>query len=124
MVAGLSGEGYEAGYRIEPGGLDDERTEPDCPLSTKTDRCRIGDDPEGDKEVVRHRRRDDTTEVHPAVDAFTIVDWTSSRRNITNKYILVFTLRPDDKKVSSGKAKLSKVGETSLWCETIELTQS
>ena len=34
--------------------------------------------------------------IDPALNAFTIVDWTSSSRNITNKYNLVFELRADD----------------------------
>jgi len=43
--------------------------------------------------------------VDPDLDAFTIVDWTSSRRNITNKYNLVFRLRSDDEEISSGNAE-------------------
>src|SRR5262249_55649682 len=34
--------------------------------------------------------------IDPALNAFTIVDWTSSSRNITNRYNLVFGLRPND----------------------------
>ena len=41
----------------------------------------------------------------PALDAFTIVDWTSSSRNITNKYDLVFELRADDTAISPKDAK-------------------
>jgi acylphosphatase len=36
---------------------------------------------------------------------FTIVDWTSSSRHITNPYTLVFTLRADDGVISSDDAK-------------------
>ncbi len=43
--------------------------------------------------------------IDPAVNAFTIVDWTSSSRNITNKYDLVFRLRADDTAISLKDAK-------------------
>src|ERR1700753_706660 len=38
-------------------------------------------------------------------DAFNIVDWTSSRRTITNKYNLVFKPRHDGSEISSNKAE-------------------
>ena len=37
-----------------------------------------------------------TDKVDPSLNAFTIFDWTSTTRNITNPYTLVFHLRPDD----------------------------
>jgi len=46
-----------------------------------------------------------STTIKPALDAFTIVDWTSSSRNITNKYTLVFELRADDTPISPKDAK-------------------
>ena len=39
------------------------------------------------------------------LNAFTIVDWTSSSRNITNKYNLVFPLRANDAAISPADAK-------------------
>jgi Acylphosphatases len=43
--------------------------------------------------------------IDSALNAFTIVDWTSSSRNITNKYNLVFELRADDTSISPKDAK-------------------
>jgi acylphosphatase len=43
--------------------------------------------------------------IDPALTTFTIVDWTSSSRNITNKYNLVFNLRADDTAISLKDAK-------------------
>jgi acylphosphatase len=43
--------------------------------------------------------------VDPALNSFTIVDWTSSSRNITNKYNLVFKLRDDDTEISPEDTK-------------------
>jgi acylphosphatase len=43
--------------------------------------------------------------IDPALNGFTIADWTSSSRNITNKYNLVFELRTDDTAISSTDAK-------------------
>ena len=37
--------------------------------------------------------------------AFTIIDWTSTSRNITNPYTLVFALRPTDTVISRSDAK-------------------
>ena len=38
--------------------------------------------------------------INPALNGFTIVNWTSSSRNITNKYDLVFQLRANDTAIS------------------------
>jgi acylphosphatase len=46
-----------------------------------------------------------STAIDPALNAFTIVDWTSSSRNITNKYNLIFELRADDTAISPTDAK-------------------
>ncbi len=46
-----------------------------------------------------------STAIDPVLNAFTIVDWTSSSRNITNKYNLVFELRANDKVISPTDAK-------------------
>ncbi len=43
--------------------------------------------------------------VDPALNAFTIIDWTSTSRNITTPYTLVFNLRPDDKAISGAEAE-------------------
>ncbi len=43
--------------------------------------------------------------VDPALDAFTIYAWTSTSRNITNPYDLVFKLRADDGKLSEAEVK-------------------
>jgi acylphosphatase len=45
------------------------------------------------------------TTIDRALKAFTIVDWTSSRRDITDEYNLVFKLRPDDKEISQKKGR-------------------
>ncbi len=42
--------------------------------------------------------------IDPNLNAFTIVDWTSSSRNITNKYNLVFQLRANDAAISPAAA--------------------
>jgi acylphosphatase len=55
------------------------------------------------------------TKIDPALKAFTIVDWTSSSRDITNKYDLVFGLRTDDKEISPSKAKAA-------WHQILEKT--
>jgi acylphosphatase len=46
-----------------------------------------------------------STPMDPALDSFTIVDWTSSSRHITNKYNLVFQLRDNDKELSPADTK-------------------
>ena len=43
--------------------------------------------------------------VDPSLRAFTIVDWTSSSRGITNPYTLVFKLRDNDQVISDSEAK-------------------
>jgi acylphosphatase len=43
--------------------------------------------------------------VDPSLNAFTIFAWTSTTRNITNPYDLVFKLRPDDHKISGSDVK-------------------
>jgi acylphosphatase len=55
----------------------------------------------------------------PELEAFTIVDWTSSSRNITKKYTLVYKLRPKDKVISREEAqkKWHKVLEKTLDAE-------
>jgi acylphosphatase len=44
------------------------------------------------------------TAVDPALDEFTVDDWTSTSRNITNPYTLVFELRADDEVISKSEA--------------------
>jgi acylphosphatase len=46
------------------------------------------------------------TTVDPALDTFTIFAWTSTTRNITNPYDLVFKRRADDGKLSAGDVKV------------------
>jgi acylphosphatase len=55
-------------------------------------------------------------EVDPALKAFTIVDWTSSRRHIATKYNLVFKLRDKNKEISPDEAekKWHKILEKTL----------
>jgi acylphosphatase len=43
--------------------------------------------------------------VDSGLNTFTIVDWTSTTRNITTPYTLVFKLRDDDKVISTAEAK-------------------
>ncbi len=43
--------------------------------------------------------------IDPALHTFTIVDWTSQRRHITNKYNLIFKLRKDDDVISPADAE-------------------
>jgi acylphosphatase len=45
------------------------------------------------------------TAVDRGLSTFTIIDWTSTSRNITTPYTLVFTLRADDKTISKSEAK-------------------
>jgi acylphosphatase len=44
--------------------------------------------------------------VDHTLSTFTIVDWTSTSRNITDPYTLVFTLRGDDSVISKSDAKV------------------
>jgi acylphosphatase len=53
--------------------------------------------------------------IDPDLNAFTIVDWTSSSRNITNKYNLVFKLRAHDAKIPPADAKAT-------WRQILETT--
>jgi acylphosphatase len=43
--------------------------------------------------------------IDPDLSTFTVVDWTSTTRNITTPYTLVFKLRPDDTVISKSDAK-------------------
>ena len=43
--------------------------------------------------------------VDSSLNTFTIIDWTSTTRNITTPYTLVFKLRDDDKVISTAEAK-------------------
>ena len=45
------------------------------------------------------------TAVDDNLSTFTIIDWTSTSRNITTPYTLVFTLRADDTEISRSEAK-------------------
>jgi acylphosphatase len=45
------------------------------------------------------------TAVDQGLSAFTIIDWTSTSRNITTPYTLVFALRPDNEVFSRSDAK-------------------
>jgi acylphosphatase len=53
--------------------------------------------------------------IDPALDTFTVVDWTSTSRNITNPYTLVFKLRANDKVISKAEAK-------DVWHEILRTT--
>ena len=57
------------------------------------------------------------TTIDPDLKALTIVDWTSSRRDITDKYNLVFKLRKGDKEISPRKAE-------AVWHKILEKTLS
>ena len=43
--------------------------------------------------------------VDSGLSTFTIVDWTSTSRNITTPYTLIFTLRADDREIPRSEAK-------------------
>jgi acylphosphatase len=45
------------------------------------------------------------TAIEPGLKTFTIVDWTSSSRQIANSYTLIFALRTDDGVISPYEAK-------------------
>jgi acylphosphatase len=45
------------------------------------------------------------TAVDRNIRTFTVIDWTSTSRNITTPYTLVFTLRADDRAISKSEAK-------------------
>jgi acylphosphatase len=53
--------------------------------------------------------------VDPSLSTFTIIDWTSTSRNITTPYALVFKLRSNDKVVSTSVAK-------DVWSEILRST--
>jgi acylphosphatase len=53
--------------------------------------------------------------IEPSLKTFTIVDWTSSSRGITNPYTLVFTLRADDGVISPDDVK-------TVWHEILQST--
>ena len=53
--------------------------------------------------------------VDPALSTFTIIDWTSTSRNITTPYTLVFRLRPHDKAISKAEAE-------GVWREMLRTT--
>jgi len=53
--------------------------------------------------------------VDPALSTFTVFDWTSTSRNITTPYTLVFKLRADDKVISKSEAK-------DVWHEILRTT--
>jgi acylphosphatase len=55
------------------------------------------------------------TSVDPGLRTFTIIDWTSTSRNITTPYTLVFTLRADDKPIPKSEAK-------DVWHEILRTT--
>ena len=45
------------------------------------------------------------TAVDSDLSTFAIIDWTSTSRNITTPYTLIFTLRADDNEISKSEAK-------------------
>jgi acylphosphatase len=51
----------------------------------------------------------------PALRTFTVIDWTSTSRNITTPYTLVFNLRANDNVISKGEAK-------AVWHEILKTT--
>ena len=67
---------------------------------------------EGTKKSSNIEVRTATAAVDPTLSTFTIIDWTSTSRNITTPYTLVFKLRADDNAISKKEAK--KVWHTIL----------
>ena len=53
--------------------------------------------------------------VDPSLSTFTIIDWTSASRSITNPYTLVFRLRSHDKAISKAEAE-------GVWREILRAT--
>ena len=53
--------------------------------------------------------------VDPALNTFAVIDWTSTSRNITTPYTLLFNLRPNDKELSKSEAK-------AVWREILQTT--
>ena len=60
---------------------------------------------EGTKRSTGVRVSPSPAAIEPGLKTFTIVDWTSSSRQITNPYTLIFTLRADDGVISPDDAK-------------------
>jgi acylphosphatase len=60
---------------------------------------------EGTKRSMGVRVSATPTAIEPGLNTFTIVDWTSSSRQIANSYTLIFTLRTDDGVISPDDAK-------------------
>ena len=58
------------------------------------------------------------TAVEPDLSTFTIIDWTSTSRNITNPYTLVFTLRADDDDDNA----ISKSEAKDVWHQILRTT--
>jgi acylphosphatase len=55
------------------------------------------------------------TAMDRGLSTFTIIDWTSTSRNITTPYTLVFTLRADDNVISKSEAK-------EVWHQILRMT--
>ena len=53
--------------------------------------------------------------VDPALSTFTVIDWTSTSRNITTPYTLIFKLRANDKVISKSEVK-------DVWHEILQTT--
>jgi hypothetical protein len=53
--------------------------------------------------------------VDPALSTFTVIDWTSTSRNITTPYTLIFKLRANDKVISKSEVK-------DVWHEILRTT--
>ena len=53
--------------------------------------------------------------VDPGLSTFTVIDWTSTGKNITTAYTLVFKLRANDKVISKSEAK-------AVWHEILRTT--
>jgi len=53
--------------------------------------------------------------VDPGLSTFTVIDWTSTSKNITTAYTLVFKLRANDKVISKSEAK-------AVWHEILRTT--
>ncbi len=70
---------------------------------------------EGTKKSSNIKVKTTPTVVNPGLGAFTIFGWTSTSRNITDPYDLVFRLRTDDGKVSPADAKV-------IWHGILEAT--
>jgi len=64
-------------------------------------------------------------DIDPALTGFTIADWTSSSRNITTPYTLVYPLRADDTAISTADAKAAwrQILESSLDAEDLKKLQ-